>query len=118
MSRRYLFGPVNADFAEQKLKKQRSSGDCLAFNSDGTADLKIEATDDWQTTCSRLPAGWQPDFVALFLQYAHVPASLWSVPVPVVGLAGDWNLLWHYYRRRLPQCDLVFTDTAGVEALA
>lgn len=118
MARRYLFGPVNADFAGQKLKKQRLSGDCLAFNSDGTADLKIGADDTWQEISARLPAGWQPDFVALFLQYAHVPACLWSAPVPIVGLAGDWNLLWHYYRRRLNQSDLIFTDTVGVETLA
>ena len=40
------------------------------------------------------------------------------VGVPVVGLAGDWNLLWHYYRSAAPLCDLVLTDARGVEALA
>src|SRR5262249_14205976 len=42
---------------------------------------------------------------------------LWSAPVPLIGWAPDWNLLWHGYRRRLRGCDLVLTDTAGVEAM-
>src|SRR5207248_3120149 len=41
----------------------------------------------------------------------------WSAPVPIIGLAPDWPLLWHYYRRRLRSCDLILTDAAGVETL-
>ncbi len=77
----------------------------------------MRATDDWQAVAARFPAGWQPDFVVLNLGYTCVPASLWSAPVPLVGLAPDWNLLWHAYRHRLRQCDLVLTDTLGVETL-
>ncbi len=54
----------------------------------------------------------------LDLHYTSIPPALWSAPVPLVGLAGDWNLLWHHYRRALPRCDLVLTDTLGVETLA
>ena len=61
----------------------------------------------------RLPADWQPDFVVLYLPYSSVPAGLWLAPVPLVGLALDWHLLWHDYRQRLPMCDLVLTDPAG-----
>jgi len=64
-----------------------------------------------------LPADWRPDFIVLYLPYTTIPRSLWSAPVPVIGLAPDWNLLWHYYRRQLHTCDLVLTDTAGVETL-
>lgn len=53
----------------------------------------------------------------LNLGYTCVPACFWSLPLLLVGLAQDWNLLWHYYRRRLRQCDLVLTDTLGVETL-
>src|SRR5205807_472767 len=43
---------------------------------------------------------------------------LWSAPVPLVGLAADWSLLFHYFRRRPHDCDLLLTDTCGVECLA
>ena len=64
------------------------------------------------------PAGWQPDLVALWLNYTGVPDCLWSAPVPIVGLATDWNLLWHEYRQVLPFCDAVLTDEPGVDVLA
>jgi hypothetical protein len=52
------------------------------------------------------------------LHYSLVPRCLETAPVPLVGLAGDPNLLWHYYRRRLAACDLVLTDTTSAAALA
>jgi GT2 family glycosyltransferase len=116
MSRRYLFGPVTRAFADQCLRRQRQAGDCLAFGKDGP-DLTIGPNDSWQTVLGRLPHDWRPDFVALYLPYTTVPGCLWSAPVPLVGLAADWNLQWHYFRRCLPRCDRVLTDTAGVEAL-
>jgi hypothetical protein len=117
MSRRYLFGPSTAAFADQKLHPQRKAGACLTYNPTGDADLLVRATDDWQTIAARFPAGWQPDFIVLNLGYTCVPACLWTAPVPLIGLAPDWNLLWHAYRHRLRQCDLVLTDTLGVETL-
>src|SRR5207248_1974785 len=72
----------------------------------------------WQDVCARFPPGWEAECVVLSLAYAAVPACLWEAPVPVVGLADDWPLLWHYYRRRLPRCDLALTDAAGAEAFA
>jgi GT2 family glycosyltransferase/tetratricopeptide (TPR) repeat protein len=116
--RRYLFGPVTADFAEQYLSRPRGAGECLAFSADGSTDLTIGADDTWEAICGRLPTGWQPDFIALYLPYTTIPASLWTAPVPLVGLAADWNLLWHSYRRLLRRCDLVLTDLPGVEVLA
>ncbi|WP_162669890.1 glycosyltransferase [Gemmata massiliana] len=59
-----------------------------------------------------------PDCVILDLAYTRVPDGIWSAPVPIVGLAGDWNLLWHSYQYLVPRCDLILTDTAGVERLA
>ena len=117
MPHRCLFGPVPAAFAEQKLHEQRRSGACLTFNPTGDADLLIAAGDDWEAVQARLPAGWEPDFLVLNFGYTCVPACLWSAPLPLVGLAQDWPLLWHYYRRRLRQCELVLTDTLGVETL-
>jgi GT2 family glycosyltransferase/tetratricopeptide (TPR) repeat protein len=117
MGQRYLFGPVTREFAEQNLTRQRASGECIAFNADGSADLGIRAEDRWEDVCARLPAGWRPDFVALYLPYTSIPACLWSAPVPVVVLAADWNLLWHGYRGCLASCDLVLTDAVGVETM-
>jgi len=46
-----------------------------------------------------------------------IPACLWSAPVPVIGLAPHWDLLWHSYRHQLPLCDLVLADSCGVATL-
>jgi len=118
MSLRHLFGPVTGTFADQNLHAQRRSGLCLAFGPDGGADVAVRSTDSWEDVRRRFPDGWEPDFLALNLAYGFVPAFLWRAPLPKVGLATDWNLLWHYYRGRLPRCDLVLTDGAGAEALA
>jgi GT2 family glycosyltransferase/predicted Zn-dependent protease len=117
---RHLFGPVSGEFSSLHLGEARSRGDCLAFGfaPEASIDLAIGPTDSWAEVLGRLPSGWRPEFVALWLPYAAVPAGLWSAPVPLVGLAADWNLLWHQYaRHQLPLCDLVLTDTPGVEAL-
>ena len=118
MPLRYLFGPVNASFAEQNLQRQRKTGACLTFDSDGSGDLTIKPGATWSQVLSRLPAGWLPDFVVLYLPYASIPSCLWSAPVPLIGLALDCSLLWHYYRRRLRACDLVLTDGPSASRLA
>jgi GT2 family glycosyltransferase/tetratricopeptide (TPR) repeat protein len=116
--RRYLFGPVTPAFADQNLRSQRQSGQCLAFDAAGATDAAIRAEQTWQQVLAGLPDGWKPDFVVLYLPYTSIPACLWAAPVPLVGLAADWTLLWHWYRHCLRQCDLVLTDPAGVETLA
>jgi GT2 family glycosyltransferase/tetratricopeptide (TPR) repeat protein len=118
MRRKYLFGPVTEQYAEQNLPRARESADCVPFSASGDTGLGIRADDSWSDVCARLPEGWRPDFVALYLPYTTIPRCLWSAPIPVIGLAADWNLLWHYYRACLGECDLVLTDTSGVEALA
>ena len=94
------------------------SGLCLAFGPDGSADLTIRPGDSWQSIVEAFPDGWQPDFLGLNLAYGFVPPVLWNVPLPRIALATDWNLLWHYYRGRLPACDLVLTDSRGAELMA
>ena len=117
MPRRYLFGPVTRAFADENLSGPRASGQCLAFDAEGMVECAIRPDDSWETFSERLPADWRPDFIALYLPYTSIPACLWSAPVPLVGLAADGNLLWHWYRHCLPRCDLVLTDVAGVEAM-
>jgi glycosyltransferase involved in cell wall biosynthesis len=117
MSPRYLLGPCLPDQAG-RWQADRAAGSCLAFNARGDFDLAVTATDSWDDICCRLPANWRPDFVALTVGYTTVPAGLWSASVPLVGLAVDWNLLWHHYRCALRRCDLVLTDVPGVAFLA
>jgi tetratricopeptide (TPR) repeat protein len=117
MQQRYLFGPVTATFAEQKLRGPRRAGACLAFDPDGGTDLKVADGDGWDAIAAQFPADWQPDFVAVYLPYTTVPRGLWEAPVPLVGLAPEWALLWHYYRTRLKQFDLVVTDAEGADRL-
>lgn len=114
MPRRYLFGPVTGAFADQNLARHRRSGECLAFGPDGP-DITIRPEEAWDEIRERLPPRWRPDFVVLYLPYAHLPRCLWTAPVPLIGLAADWNLCWHWYRR-LYACALILTDPAGVRA--
>ena len=116
MPRRFLFGPVSAAFADQNLARHRESRQCLTFGPDGNPDLAVHPGDTWAKVCTRFPAGWKPDLIALFLPYTHVPEGLWAAPIPIIGLAPDWQLTWHYLRRRARCCDLVLTDAAGVDA--
>jgi hypothetical protein len=118
MRRRYLFGPVTATFADQNLRWHREAGDCLAFAATEGVDLRVAPTDSWEAVCERLPPGWRPDFIALYLPYTTVPHALWSAPVPLVALAPDYNLQWHHYRYCLPRGELVLTDAPGAAALA
>jgi glycosyltransferase involved in cell wall biosynthesis/tetratricopeptide (TPR) repeat protein len=111
-----LFGPVNKTFADQNLHGAVERGECVVFDEEG--DFPIRWDDTWEAIAARFPAGWQPDFLALFLEYRVIPQAVWNAPIPIIGLAGDWNLLWHHYRHVLPRCDLVFTDRLGVETLA
>src|SRR5436305_1841929 len=115
MARPYLFGPVTPDFAEQHLDRARASGSCRTFHATEPADLTLRLQDSWEDVCRQFPADGPPGYVVLYLPYTTIPHCLWSAPVPVIGLALDWNLLWHGYRNQLGSCDLILTDTAGVE---
>ncbi|HEX4609185.1 MAG TPA: glycosyltransferase, partial [Urbifossiella sp.] len=115
---RYLFGPVTPAFARDKLALPRAASDGLAFDPAGETDLRFGADDSWAAVAARFPPGWEPDFIALWGAYAVVPPGVWAAPVPVVLLAGDWNLLWHQYRELTPRCELILADAAGVEAFA
>jgi GT2 family glycosyltransferase/Flp pilus assembly protein TadD len=117
MKPRYLFGPVNAKFADQYRLEQRRQGDCLAFHTSESVDVKIGCGDSWDEVIANLPPDWRPDFLVLYLPYTAIPPSLWETPIPIVALAPDWNLLWHHYRHTLPLGDLVFTHTPGIEAI-
>jgi hypothetical protein len=113
---RYLFGPAAPDHTPD-LADARAAGHCLLVNGAG-ADLTVGPDGTWDDLVARLPPGWRPDFIALDLAYATVPACLWEAPIPLVALAHDWPLLWHHYRRCLPRCELALADPAGVAALA
>jgi GT2 family glycosyltransferase/Flp pilus assembly protein TadD len=117
MSLRILFGPVTAHFADQNLFDSRHDGRCLAFGNEPDLDLRFESAESWPEIRAKLPDGWQPDAVALWLPYTQIPAGIWAAPVPIIGLAADWNLLFHTYRTFLNRCDSVLTDGPGVEAL-
>src|SRR6476620_1968907 len=107
MALRYLFGPITADFTERHLAALIHDGTALPFNHRGDAALTIGANDDWQDVLRRLPGGWRPDAVVLALTKTSIPKGLWSAPLPIVALAENWENAFHYYRLRLPCCDVV-----------
>ncbi|HVS38638.1 MAG TPA: glycosyltransferase [Gemmataceae bacterium] len=117
MTFRYLLGPVSGDSAARFWAGPRRRGECLAFNAQGDADVTVGHADSWEQALARLPAGWRPDALVLYLGYSSVPAGMWSAPVPIVGAAPDWNMLWHGYRAVLPLCERVLTDAPGVALL-
>src|ERR1043165_5956608 len=117
MTLRYLFGPVSAEWADEYLPLERQSGNCVCFDTQAPANLIVVPGDTWDTLRARLPDGWAPDAIVLFMQYRSIPSVIWSAPLPVIALAGDWNLQWHGYRRRVRHADLVLTDTPGVEVM-
>jgi hypothetical protein len=112
---RFLFGPTAGDFGDTHLREIRRDGSCRTFGAI-RADLTIAPDAGWDDASAQFPADWRPDLIALWLNYT-VPGWVWSAPVPIVGLATDWNLLWHEYRQVLPFCDVVLTDQPGVDAL-
>jgi glycosyltransferase involved in cell wall biosynthesis/Flp pilus assembly protein TadD len=114
MALRYLFGPVTSHFVEQNLGEAGARGSCIAFGSAGS-ELVLDGAKSSDDVCRRLPEAWQPDLVVLYLPYTSIASGLWSAPVPIVGLAADWNLQFQQFRRQLKSCDLVLTDTAGLE---
>jgi GT2 family glycosyltransferase/tetratricopeptide (TPR) repeat protein len=117
-ARPYLLGPVPPPLGREARPRPPDTWLCLRFDATGRGEFLLGPGDDWPAVRARLPAGWQPDFVALKLPQAPVPPALWPAPVPIVALAPDWDRYWHLYRRLLPGCDLVLTDPAGVGALA
>jgi GT2 family glycosyltransferase/tetratricopeptide (TPR) repeat protein len=114
--RRHLFGPVDPAFADEYLLEPRRAGVCRTFGPPG-ADVPLAPDDTWDGLLARLPDAWRPEFVALCLPSPFVPAFLWSAPVPLVGLAVDWDLHWDRYRRLLPLCEAALADAPGAEAL-
>jgi tetratricopeptide (TPR) repeat protein len=115
-SLQYLFGPVDDDYSRENLASLRASGECRTFGWSG-GDVRIRSNGCVGEIPAQLLADWRPDFVVLCLGYTHIPAALWNLPIPLVGLAPDWHLLWHRYRFAIPRCDLIFTDSTGVARL-
>ncbi len=117
MSLRYLFGPVSAAFAAANLAPSRQAGECLCFNATGELDQGIQEGDSWSVVSARFPSGWQPDFLALWLGRASIPASLWSAPVPIIGLVGDQDLHYSFLRQAAHWLDWVVAAPREANAL-
>src|SRR6266511_1164536 len=101
MSLRFLYGPAPPGFAGNYLPAACACGDCVPFSR---ADLF--AAGSWDDFARRWPAGFAPDCLALELRYEVLPAWVLQAPLPLVGLAGDPQLLWQGYRQLLPALDL------------
>jgi GT2 family glycosyltransferase/Flp pilus assembly protein TadD len=119
VSLRVLLGCVNSSFVDNNLREAIASGTCIPFGTDIAAGqgIRLGSADNWESVCARLPSGWQPDVVAFELAYQTTPPWLGSVPVPVVGLAADAPLQFHWARRVLRRCELVLADLPTVQRL-
>ncbi len=111
---RCLFGPAAPTLSAQDFG---AATDTVLFDFDGKHGINLAGVSSWQEVVRQLPGDWRPDFVALALSYKCIPKGIWQAPVPIIGLAPDWNLLWSTYQHILPRCDVVFTDLPGVARL-
>src|SRR5690242_1052887 len=98
MSRNYLFGPVRKTFAAENLASLRAGGQCLCFNEAGDLDVRIGPEATWETVAKTVSRSGKPSFLVLYLPYTTIPPLLRQAPIPIIGLAPDWSMLWHYYR--------------------
>jgi tetratricopeptide (TPR) repeat protein len=117
MPHRFLVGPLAPEEAHRSWAAPRAAGSCLCFNRSNQLDLTIVPGDSWDDVRRRFPESWQPDFILLNLAFHTVPAGLWRAPLPLIGLAADWDVQWHSYRAVLPWCDHVLTDSPGVAVM-
>src|SRR5262249_58760559 len=109
MPLRYLSGPVSGPSCP--LPRAAADGRCTFFSRQD-----LQRAGSWQALCAQGP-GWRPDLVVLQLAYQTLPTWLWEAPVPLVGLAAEAQLQWHWYRRVLPRCEAVLADAPTVERL-
>jgi glycosyltransferase involved in cell wall biosynthesis/tetratricopeptide (TPR) repeat protein/predicted O-methyltransferase YrrM len=116
MAPRYVVGPLPSSVA-RSWEAARGLSQCRAFNFNGDLDFKVKLTESWEKIRRGLPDAWEPRLWCLYLSYATVPPAIWSSSEPLIGLAPDWNLQWHYYRRVLPRCDWVLSDQPGVTVM-
>jgi glycosyltransferase involved in cell wall biosynthesis len=112
---RQLFGPAEPSLAAMTLAGNQ---DCQFFDLAGKQPISLAPNGSWEDLKSQLPPDFTADILVLWLPYMAIPERLWQAPLPIIGLAPDWNLLWHGYRRLLSRCDLVLTDQPGIERLA
>jgi len=104
MSFRYLFGPLTQGFELSNLQPMMDTGTLVPFSlvPREPSVLTVDWNDSWEGLLARCPEGFQPYFIALPLAYQSIPTWLYRAPVPLVGVAADWSLLFHQYRQQLP----------------
>jgi len=109
---RLLFGPASPTFCSADLGTES-----IIFDLTGPHQIQLQDVNDWVEIVTRLPSSWRPECLVLDLAYKSLPDGLWQSPVPIIGLAPDWNLLWSSYQHLLHRCDAVLTDEQGVERM-
>ncbi len=110
---RCLFGPASLSFAQERFAR---AGQHRLFDIEGKQEFSLSLNGTWDDLARQFPADWQPDCLALWLAYNSIPPALWNAPIPIIGLAPDWNLHWHLYLQLLKRCEIGLTDGPGVEA--
>jgi glycosyltransferase involved in cell wall biosynthesis len=116
MSKKYVIGPLTAEWHRTHSSGHRALQPSRIFGYGSGLQIKLQSHDRWETFVARCPGG-EVDVIALWLPYTSIPVWLPSAPVPVVGLAGDTNLLWHNYRYTFAFCDMIFADAQSVIAI-
>lgn len=107
----YFLGPTDPGFAVRYFEASRAPEHVAAFSIED-----LSKSDSWEAFASGTARrGMAPEALIIMLGYRSFPDWLWDAPVPIIGLAPDWNLLWHYYRTVAPLCDIILTDEPGCQ---
>ena len=109
---RCLLGPGSPHFAQERYSPPVQH---RLFDTEGSQSISLPIDAGWDALARQFPGDWQPDCLVLWLSCNSIPPKLWDAPIPIIGLAPDWNLHWHLYQRILTRCEVGFTDVPGVE---
>ena len=78
-------------------------------------DSAASADGPWQML-ERLE-DWTPEFFLLRLGLAPLPPWIWTIPLPIVAVVEDLDMLWHHHLLCLPYCALTLADPASAASL-
>src|SRR5438876_1645309 len=81
--RRYLLGPVSAEFPGRFLRGAAECDRARFFGNGAGLHTGRGEGDNWETRVLSRSGGVVPDFLAFWLPHTSIPDWLWAAPVPL-----------------------------------
>lgn len=113
-----LAGPDNWEYVTKYFGLGLVDFDCKIFSYEGAGELNLEWGESLGDLLSRLPEGWEPDWVIWWLpEYLRFPPDIHHCPYPTLLVVSDWNVMSEPLYRMAEAFDVVATDPMGVQRL-